>query len=138
MALKAKYPHSKLPYTPIAAKDLGQNDELAEIARRHLEATGPGSLRAEIPFLRLQHQSNLQAAYNLLDDINEGKVSHDTLVHAMNLYKLEKANDSEQSAESAEKLHAYLEPDSAHANDPELAMAFTIAKIAVQVTKSRQ
>lgn len=44
MALKAKYPHSELPYTPIAAKDLGQNDELAEIARRHLEATGPGSL----------------------------------------------------------------------------------------------
>lgn len=88
--------------------------------------------------MRLQHQSNLQAAYNLLDDINEGKVSHNTLVHAMNLYKLEKANDSEQSAESAEKLHAYLEPDSAHANDPELAVAFTIAKLAVQVTKSRQ
>ena len=138
MALKARYSHSELPYTPIAAKDLGQDDELAEIARRHLEATGPGSLRAEIPFLRLQCQSNLQAAYNLLDDTNEGKVSRNTCIHARNLYNLEKANDLEQSAESAEKLHAYLQPDSGHANDPELAMTFTIAKIAVHVTKSRQ
>ena len=128
----------ELPYTPIVAKDLGQDYELTEIACKHLEDTGTGSLRAEISSLKLQHASNLQAAYNLLDDTNNGKVIRNTLSHAKNLYKLENANDREQTAKSAQKLHAYLEPASDHASDRELAMTLAMAKVAVRVTRNRQ
>jgi hypothetical protein len=132
------YAYPELPYDPIVAKRVGEDAELTEIACKYLEDTEDDSLQAQIRSLGLSRQSNMTAAMNLMKDINKARVLHNTLGHVKNLYKAQKEDDVEKSAESARKLEKRLQPPPDREGDQELAMTFSIAKLVVNVVRSRQ
>lgn len=132
------YASPKLPYSPLVTKELGQIAELTKIACTYLEDTGDDSLRAQISTLELHHQPNIDAALKLLQGAKKARVLHTTLELAKNLKKAKTADELEKSVESARKLLRWLEPDEAHAGNPELIMTFAIAKLVVHVVGNRQ
>jgi hypothetical protein len=71
--VEAAFP--KLPYTPVVAKKLSRDSELAGIACNYLEDDGDGSLQVQIASLQLYRRSRMKAAISLLEDTNEGKSS---------------------------------------------------------------
>jgi hypothetical protein len=118
----AEVAYPKLAYTPVVAKRLGRNAESIEIACKYLARTGDSSLRAEIASLGLQSQSNLRAAYNLLDDTNEGKVVVQILRTEDSVGKAQRAKSGQTTTESAIQIEKLLRPGPEHATDSEVAI----------------
>jgi hypothetical protein len=132
----ADYAFPKLPYKPLVAKRLSKDPELTELACKYLDDTGDDSLQAQISSLELHHRNNMEAALRLLQGAKKANVLHNTLEFARNLYKAKLVHDRENSAESARKVLRCLEPDEDHADDLELAMAYAISRLVVDVVSN--
>jgi hypothetical protein len=130
----ADHAHSKLPYTPLVAKKLGQDPELTELACKYLDDTGDDSLRAYIPSLGLHLKSNMSAAIDILENTNKIEIFDSILEHAGEFYTAQEAHGLEESAEFCRSP----QPDPARAGYTKLSMPILIAKLVVQVVGRRQ
>lgn len=141
--VKVKRPASpKLPYKPAAAtalaKRLQDDEDLIKLACNYLDDTKEGSLQSEFPSLGLEKQLNWDAALNLLNDTNKGRVIRNTLDFANKLEKTKKRHETEQTDESFKNHQKWLQPDPSRPKDPNLTMSFEIAKLAFRIVKKRE
>jgi hypothetical protein len=126
------------PYRPIFAQEIELIPDWVGRTNVYLSDTSNGSLQARFHTLNLNDPLKMDAACNLLDDTNKGKVVRNTRNTAEKLVRTKKAADREQTTESANAHQKALLPHPTNVNTPENMMALCIAIFAFQLVMMRE